>query len=362
MEQSDQKFFKALPVQVIEIENGVILKRGCTEFRISGQGAAEAVYQILAVAENQPITIQQLCENFSELKRPIIKNLIEQLIQRRIMTSPNDRIEKPNGFESHLDIFYWHFGDTDIISKKKLNDLKLVILGVNHISRQLSSALFKSGITNIQVVDFPLLRNLRLFDEFGQIVMENWNFGNISPLEYSKWVELQKHQEITCIVATSDFGNHEILRFWNSFCLSAKYHFLPVVLQNTIGYLGPLTIPRETACFECLRARQDANFTDPQLRRATESKAFEGQAIIGFLPSMASILGDIAAVELIKFYSGILPGQNVGALIEVNLLATFLTVRRILKNPRCAACSQLMIRSPLQARQDNANFMDGKNL
>jgi hypothetical protein len=54
---------------------------------------------------------------------------------------------------------------------------------------------------------------------------------------------------------------------------------------------------------------------------------------------MASILGDIAAFELTKFYSGVIPQWNVGTMIEVNLLATHLTTRKVLKVPRCRACS-----------------------
>jgi hypothetical protein len=60
---------------------------------------------------------------------------------------------------------------------------------------------------------------------------------------------------------------------------------------------------------------------------------------------MASILGNIAAFELIKLYSGALPRSKVGTLIEVNLLGTKLTSRKVLKVPRCIICSQLNSRS-----------------
>ena len=59
---------------------------------------------------------------------------------------------------------------------------------------------------------------------------------------------------------------------------------------------------------------------------------------------MASIIGNIAAFELIKYYSEALPFIKVGSLIEVNLLATELKTRKVLKIPRCPTCSSLMTR------------------
>jgi thiazole/oxazole-forming peptide maturase SagC family component len=108
-----------------------------------------------------------------------------------------------------------------------------------------------------------------------------------------------------------------------------------------IGYIGPLVIPSETACLECLKARQNSHLQDHVSRHAVEAVAFESQGYLGFHPSMAHILGDIAAFEVFKFCSGSLPSVNVGTLIEVNLLATRITTRRVLKVPRCPACSPL---------------------
>jgi hypothetical protein len=65
---------------------------------------------------------------------------------------------------------------------------------------------------------------------------------------------------------------------------------------------------------------------------------------------MGSILADIAAVELMKFYGGVLQ-SSVGSLIEVNLLATKMTSRKVLKIPRCAVCSPLTARPPITPKK-----------
>jgi molybdopterin-synthase adenylyltransferase len=340
---------RALPVQLLEITGSVILKRGCTEFRVSGEEASEVLKRVLTITSAGNATCQEICEQFGLPKRQAVQVLLEQLVARHILVFSDDADFGTNDAESGLDIFYWHFNTSARKVTEELNTRHIVILGVNCISRQLVTSLVASDMVNVQVVDIPLLRNLRLFDEHERLEISKWT-GPL-PIAYQAWVDKAHQSTRDCLIATSDYGNHEVLREWNKFCVERHIHFLPVVLQDVIGYVGPFVVPGETACFECLRARQNAHFDDPEKERATEEVAYEAQSVIGFHPSMASILGDIAAFELTKFYSGVLPRWNVGSLIEVNLLATHLTVRKVLKVPRCLICSPLKAQSPVEAKK-----------
>ena len=331
---------KAKAVQIIETGDGVILKRGCTEFKVAGEGAAEALKRILAVAGNGGATSEEIRELFEPETVPVIEQLSEQLLDRRLLAPCEGEVslESP---ESHFDIFYWHFGEKTARVTERLNRRTLVILGVNCISRQLVASLAASEVESFQVLDHPRLRNLRLFDEAGKLKADQWPASLKAPQD---WTDSLGPQSFDCLIATSDFGGQEAMLEWNALCVKENRHFLPVVLQDLIGYVGPLVIPGETACLECLRTRQNSQTKDYQSRRLTEDAAFEGQGAIGFHPSMASIIGNIAAFELIKFYSDVLPFSKVGTLIEVNLLATEMKARKVLKIPRCPTCSPLRTR------------------
>jgi bacteriocin biosynthesis cyclodehydratase domain-containing protein len=329
---------KAPAIQVIETVDGVILKRGCTEFKIAGEGAAEAVKKILAVAGNGGATREEIRELFEPEAGPIIEKLSQQLLDRRLLVPCE---EEPGNPETHLDIFYWHFGEKTKRVTECLNRRSLAILGVNCISRQLAASLAASSMENFQVLDHPRLRNLRLFDDAGKLKADQWPASLKAPQD---WNETFDSEPFDCLVAASDFGGQEAMREWNAFCIRQKRHFLPVVLQDLIGYVGPLVIPGETACFDCLQTRQNSQMKDYKSRRLIENVAFAGQGAVGFHPSMASIIGNIAAFELIKFYSDALPFRKVGTLIEVNLLSTDLKARKVLKIPRCPTCSPLKTR------------------
>lgn len=338
---------KAPVVQVIETGDGVVLKRGCTEFKIAGAGAAEAVKKILAVAGNGGASREEIRDLFEPEAGPIIERLSEQLLGRRLLVPCEEETGSP---ESNLDIFYWHFGEQTSRVTERLNRRSLVILGVNSISRQLAASLTASEVENFQVLDHPRLRNLRLFDDAGKLKADQWPASLKAPQD---WADGLDPHSFDCLIATSDFGDQEAMREWNRVCVREKRRFLPVVLQDLIGYVGPLVVPGETACLDCLRIRQNSQMKDYQSRRLIEGVAFAGQGAVGFHPSMASIIGNIAAFELIKLYSEALPFPKVGTSIEVNLLTTEVKSRKVLKIPRCPTCSPLKTRPSLTPYKPN---------
>jgi bacteriocin biosynthesis cyclodehydratase domain-containing protein len=345
----------ALPVQLIPVDGGAIVKRGCTELKVSGHGAFEAASSILERCGAGGASRQDLCALFPEEAQAAAEQLIDLLLQRRFLISAGAEASPLElQAESHLEIFYWHFGLRATDAQAHLRKFQLAILGVNAVSRQLVHSLERSGFTRIALVDLPALRNLRLFDMESRLLPDEWEGCCTTPIPYQDWIERTTLGQLDCIVATSDFGAGEPFRSWNRFCMQHKCLFFPVVLQNMVGQVGPMVIPGETACYQCLEDRRNSNAESATLMQAVEDKAFEGQLVNGFHPSMASIVGDLAAIELTKFCCDALPKQTVGTLIEVNLLATRLKARKVLKVPRCPVCSPLLARSSAAASRHEA--------
>jgi bacteriocin biosynthesis cyclodehydratase domain-containing protein len=328
---------RALPAQLVEFSGGIIVKRGRATIKIVGERAAEVVVKLLAEAANGA-DAELLCNAFAAPDREAVRELISKLQTRRILVSDNGSATESLP-EDSLDVFYWHFDLRASKVSERLSKQRITIIGVNWISRRLAEALTADGAQNVEVVHYPFLCNLRLLNEQGDIRPEAWPLP--APREFAQWREDVNPEEFDCLVATSDFGGLHLMREWNEYCVRHNRHFLPVVLQDLFGYVGPLVVPGETACFECLRARQNSHLADPTVERSPESLSFEGQAVNGFHPSMASVLGDLAAIELSRFYGGWAPPRVVGTLIEVNLIGPELTARRVLKVPRCQVCSSL---------------------
>lgn len=332
---------RAFPVQIIDLDDGVLLVRGSSQVKIGGHKvAAEAVKLILTACSGEGSSLEEILDLFSPPERPAVEKLIEQLVDRLILAEGNTPPPPNNRIETELEVFYWNFGLAAEKVEAELNKNNFVIVGINTINRRLCQVLEDTGVNSYEVIDYNQLRNLRLFKSDGTLKGEKWPAPIKKPVGSEKWLENMDPGFISCLIATSDFGGQHILRDWNTYCVENNILFLPVVLNKSIGYIGPLTVPGETACFECLRGRENSNFENPELERISEYHAYSGQLVAGFHPSMASILGDFAVMELTKFFSHELPWR-VGELIEVNLLAPSLTTRKVLKLPRCQTCGPL---------------------
>jgi len=331
---------RALPTQLVKTGEGVILKRGVTAVSFAGDRAAEILQLVLAATESGA-TREEICLLFSEQDREGVDNLIEQLLSRRLLVrdvgASGARTDVP---ESSLDVFYWNFGSRTDLVAQRLDELRLAIIGVNQISHRIVAVLAGVGASRFKVVDYHLLRNLRMFDGDGSLLPDRWPRTEHMPIDYREWADTLDEEAPGCLVATSDFGGTGAIREWNRHCVEENWHFLPVVLLDLVGYIGPLVVPGETACYECLRVRQNSHMKDAAAARAPERDAFQGQYVQGFHPSMASVLGDLAAVELTKFYSNCMPRSRPGTLVEVNVLAPSLVTRNVLKVPRCTVCGK----------------------
>ena len=341
----------ALPLQSIELDDGILLKRGNSILNVNGAGASKAVQIVLSSLAPPGATAEEIAQKFTGPDRKAVGQLVEKLIANRFVVT-NDSQTEEFGNESHLDIFYWHFGETANSVAERLNKHRIAILGVNTISRQLGSTLSASGFNNFEIVDCPSLRNTRLPPTPGQDSQESRAHSEVqTPKDFNEWKACTKPEDFDCLIAASDFGGQHLFKEWNRFCIQHKRLFFPILLQDQVGYVGPLVIPGQTACYECFLARQHSHRPVTLSGKKIDESACDGQAFIGFHPAMASALADIAAFELTKFFSDVVPGWNVGTMLEINLLTSRMTPRKVLKIPRCPVCSPLITRTPTNPKK-----------
>jgi thiazole/oxazole-forming peptide maturase SagC family component len=335
-----------VPFDIIQVKNGIVLKRGCIEVIIRGERAAQALQTILdAILERGSATKEEICSLFAAPDRQSVAQLIDELFKRRMLT-PVDDASNTKSPETNLDVFYWHFGDEPDNVTRRLNSRHVVILGVNDISRQLVYTLSRSGVENFEIVDYPLFRSTQDIDGYNTDRIRLPELSKHPTVDFKVWEDKLKPERIDCIVATSHLGAISFMRRWNDFCVKNKCTFLPIVLRDLIGYVGPLVIPYETACYECFLSRRKANMEEPEIANSWENIAPDGNRIVGYHPAMASILAEIAVMELVKFYGGFSgPMLNVGKLIKLNMLSTQLHTHNVLKVPRCRVCSTMNKRS-----------------
>lgn len=340
--QRTQEKFKALPLQVIETDRGVILRRGCLHLKIQGEGTAKAVSHMLSVFSSTGETLESLTSHFEVPDRPNIERLIQRLLDKKFFIPIGEKSTFPQELkETPLDVFYWHFGEITQHATQQLNTMPMVIMGVNLISQQLIQTFHASHMTNFQIVDHPLLRNPCLFDDNGEIAKSERETPWRPILSLEEWEFKQPGSPPRTLIVTSDIGPSLTFHNLNRRCVEIHDHLFPVWLEDMVGYVGPLIIPGESACFECTRGRMNSHAADPKSQDLINQAEDSGGSPVGFHPAMVSILGSVAAFELMKFYSHLFSNSVLGRMIEVSLLGPRLQSRKVFKLPRCPVCSPL---------------------
>jgi len=123
-------------VNVIDMGDGVVIKRGRVEIKVAGEEAAQAVHMVLGACRDG-CTREQILETFPAPERPAVEALVDHLIGRRILMEGDGPAPEAVPGESQADIFYWHFGTQTKDVARRLTSKRIRIFGVNEISRRL---------------------------------------------------------------------------------------------------------------------------------------------------------------------------------------------------------------------------------
>jgi bacteriocin biosynthesis cyclodehydratase domain-containing protein len=326
---------KSRGVHVIRLPDGrVVLKRGMRELLLSGESATSAVERLLTLLDDGK-TPAEIGDEFPASVRPQVDTLLAMLTQSAAADDGSDGLRRR--------AFYESFGISADAAEAAVSSATAVVVGANLISRSLVRGLLEEGIGRVVLVEHPVL------DDEG--APREW-LDDLADAEDRLRVVDDASAAIAAdcsvLCATCDFGEAEVLLELNRLALDAEVMFLPAWIDDMVGSVGPLVHPRETACLRCYRLRADAN--DPGYDVALHVRAHvttdaEARRGVGMLAPMAGVLGEIAAMEVLKALAQFAPTDTVGRLIEINLVSFASTARRVLKLPRCPDCSDTMRRS-----------------
>ena len=335
--------FRALPAHVVPVNGSVILQRGMVQITIDGEQAQEVIELIVKFCD-QGATFEEILCHFPESDHPSLVSLLEFLVARHFLVSCESDPPCPKETEQPSDIFYWHFDPHIESLTRRIRATKIAIVGVNGLGQEICSALNRSGLGNIKVIDHPDLCDRRISNQL--------NISESHPIAFEQWERDPDWSSTDCVVVASDIGPCDQLRWWNQICVERKSHFLPVTLDNIIGYLGPFVIPGETACYECLIGRENSQMLNATVRRAVQHHASKSREVTGYHQTTCSVLANLAVFELVRFFGGMFPGPQAGMVLEVNLLTSTMKRRKVLKVPRCACCSSMNKQPSLSPYKD----------
>ena len=274
----------------------VVLKRGLSEVRLALTGVAQILDRLSELADGTTDE-ETMVAAFDTEVQPQVRRLISGMTARGLL--------HPQGPTTPADAFWLSMTPFSADAASRLAVSSAVVVGAGAVADSVTEALFACGVSEVtrceEAADAP--------------AADVWCGASEVPVDAAPG-----------LVGTAEAA------------LRSGTVFLPVWLADLTIHVGPMTHPFDTACLQCLLLRVDANDPERELHRLMRSESGDAHSGPGFLPPMATVAGQVAAMEVVKHLAG-LPVTSVGHTIELSLVPFRCDVRRVLRVPRCPVCS-----------------------
>jgi bacteriocin biosynthesis cyclodehydratase domain-containing protein len=132
------------------------------------------------------------------------------------------------------------------------------------------------------------------------------------------------------LIYSPDRFDEAVCRRLNDLCLSRSVPLLIYRRRSFDVELGPLVVPRQTACYVCYDLRRKAALSE------SEALMEAGELDPGSLSFPVG--AEWLALEAVKFLTRVAEPVTRGRLSRFNVLTGLMTVHPVLKLPRCPAC------------------------
>lgn len=334
--KSESIKYLVLPALVVPVADGAILKRGNYELLIRGSGIPKLVHWILRVGL-RPRSLDEIVDScvaeLDCLAPQDIRRLLQQLVDSGLAVPAKVESELPP--DTPANVYAWNFDRAYPESLSQISKACVTILGHNEVASSLARGLVSSGLRSISRVNVPEF--LSSVDPLNVRDMIEGEVPTVS--EYTDWLQRSGSVRTDLLVAASVGGGHSSVKYWNEYAVLHGIPFLPVMLYDQRGQIGPLVIPGDTACYECLCAREDSNTLRYALRREAQRALLSDSPAIGYLPAMADVLGALAAIEIWKYFSPLRGASIVGRIVDTDFSSCITASRPVYKVPRCSVCS-----------------------
>jgi bacteriocin biosynthesis cyclodehydratase domain-containing protein len=304
----------------------------------NGQHQIEYIWGKLLIAHNEPELISQVIEILDK------NGFIEESDESGAgLLSDAERVKYASQMKALIQMH--QFRDIDSMSLWERSGLSLQInlkksrllivhskfAGINLV-RSLATLGFGNilSVTDSEVEEIDILKLGEEIDRTNNFVQ----FNHKSNCEDIETVIRQEHPDM--IIYCPDTFNEEFCLRLNAISLSENISLLPYKQMGFSVELGPLVIPRDTACYMCYHLRRRADQMPWETTELT-SRQIE--------PKLAIPIGlDFLSVELIRFITGTGEPVTKGKMQQLNFLDHSSTLHPVYKLPRCPACGVHLIR------------------
>ena len=199
---------------------------------------------------------------------------------------------------------------------------------------------------------YPWLRHIAAADKaslhcavvgdglLASIVTEELSEIGMKPFRCHANLDLRAAADMNFAVVCLDHPNEALLRKLNRIAVKRNIALLYVSLDRHIASIGPLVLPRATACYECYYHRVRSSRKTMEIENVTLSSSQPSRVV-------ARLAAAQAVATILRFISGASFDLHLTSVLRHNLLDGRSGYSTILKIPRCSVCGSANLTKPL---------------
>lgn len=345
---------------VIPVGSGFLLRSDLKSFALTGDGVAAFVRRALPLldGEHDAESIVDALPDFDRDSTLAVLADLERIgVVETSRPSPDSANELQHGTLAGF-FRYWSLDSAPM--NAAIENAHIVIVGLNDSAAIACEQLVRAGVGRLSVLDAPSQRRRkrggrwtasRLLNRLRKVRSRSVISTGATRIENG--VLDLPFADVTLLLVTLAVDDLQLLDAVARTAQDRKIRYMVAHVDGLSAMLGPVVIPGETACWECLRRRVLANQSNVDESATLQSALLSGESAARrslALPGTASVLGGLISLEAIKVISGYAPSMLVGRQLELSLVTYEAKMHSIVRLPWCPVCGSASASGELRER------------
>ena len=295
---------------VVASDERLLLEFGGTVVTLEGAALKHLVPALLPLLDGTR-TVDQIVGRLGGPARPAVEKALALLGQHGALTEGPPVTEDPPAFARTAEAFAAgrRDGPSPAEIRERLGGARIAVAGTTGLAEDVARLLFAGGVSAVESVAWDA-------EGLGQ----------------------------DAAVAIAAPAELPLLRAWSRNRNDDGVAWLAVPpYDGRVAPVGPFVVPRETACFQCYELRRAATTDCREELRAIDSDGTPERSA----PPLDAVVASTAALVLLRWLGGsdlVTPGAFYAFELSTPLS---LQLHRVLRVPRCPACSPAAGAAPL---------------
>lgn len=216
---------------------------------------------------------------------------------------------------------------------------EVVIIGPEHLASVAHKLLAESiGQQNVM--------SLSHLDDSIRALSENSSEWLSDSLSFTTRLERFQNWRGKFIMVLGDAPDLPLLQKINRVSLALQINWMQATLDGPFLFVGPITKPNQSSCYECFETRISMNMRDLVSYQRYKSALVQGKTKLAAFeaePALRQLLCSHACLEAINFF---LTGRSftVGKVFSIYFPTMEITYNEVLRLPLCPACAPVPFR------------------